>query len=54
LRVSDSEDGIFQASILPPTNSSLAAENPKRRKRNKREAEEPAMAFCFLRSEKGV
>lgn len=40
LRESDSEDGIFHASFLPPTWTSLAAEKPKRRKRRKREAEE--------------
>lgn len=49
---SASEDGIFHAFILPPTNSSLAAEKPKRKNRSSTEAEavleQPAMVLLLI------
>lgn len=53
LSESDSEDGTFHASILPPTKISIAAEKPKRRNKSKREqaealvVEEPAMVITL-------
>jgi hypothetical protein len=37
LRESDSEDGIFHASVLPPTNKSLACDEPQSRDINTKE-----------------